>query len=330
MNNDFLLKGYDIAKIYYKKNEPLSSKSTFKVGSTADIFVIPNSIDQLNSAAGAARAAEENYFILGGGSNIVFPDESYHGIIISTECLNNISMTDDELPPELPQNTRLVTCEAGTPMAAFVNFCTKHNLSGAEQFAGLPGSIGGATYMNARCFDKSISDIIYETQHIEVTERGRTRIVSSKINISDWDYKKSPFQSNQSSVQKIICSVTFILNQLSPDFHEQIENSCKKYISQRVDKGHFKFPSAGSVFKNNRTFGKPSGQIIDEAGLKGFRIGGAQIAPFHGNFIINIDNAKSKDISDLVEYIQKVVKEKYNFELEPEIIFLKNQFTPII
>lgn len=324
MINDFLLKGYDIAKITYKQNEPLTSKSTFKVGSTADVYVVPNSIDQLISAVGAAKAAEENYFILGGGSNIVFPDEPYHGILISTECLNNITMTDDDLPPELPQNSRLVTCEAGTPMASFVNFCTKHNLSGAENFAGLPGTIGGAAYMNARCFDKSISDIIYETQHIVVEERGKTKIITSKMNPSDWDYKKSPFQATESSVQKIVCTVTFVLQQMPSDAHDLIDKACKNYISERVNKGHFKFPSAGSVFKNNRNFGKPSGQIIDEAGLKGYQIGGAQIAPFHGNFIINVDKASSKDISDLVAYIQNVVKDKFNFELEPEILFLKN------
>ena len=124
--------------------------------------------------------------------------------------------------------------------------------------------------------------------------------------------------------KKIILSGTFLLTKCDESEHKRIEADCKKYISERVDKGHFKYPSAGSVFKNNHDFGKPSGKIIDEAGLKGFAIGGAQIAPFHGNFIINVNNAKARDISDLVKHVQICVKEKFNFDLEPEIIFLNN------
>ena len=323
MLKEFLLHGLDIAHIPYKKNEPLYNKCTFKVGSTADIFVTPETTDQLQSAAGASVAAEQSFFILGGGSNIVFPDEPYTHILISTEKLNSILMTDD-IPDSLNSNQILVTCECGTPMSAFVNFCTSHNLTGAEQFAGLPGTIGGAVYMNARCFDKSISDLIYETKHIEVYEKGKTKVFTTPLNTSEWDYKKSPFQTSENSVKKIISEVTFVLEKTDSTYHSTIEENCKKYINERIDKGHFKFPSAGSVFKNNRNFGKPSGVIIDEAGLKGYQIGGAQIAPFHGNFIINVDKAKADDIEALVKFIQTTIKQKFNFDLEPEIIFIKN------
>ena len=98
----------------------------------------------------------------------------------------------------------------------------------------------------------------------------------------------------------------------------------QKYISERVDKGHFKYPSAGSVFKNNHDFGKPSGKIIDEAGLRGYSIGGAKIADFHGNFIINVNKATAKDIKDLVLYTQTQIKNNFGFSLEPEIIFVDN------
>lgn len=321
MINDFLLYGFDIAHIQYKKNEPLYNKCTFKIGNTADIYVVPNSIDQLQSTVGAIRAAEESFFLLGGGSNIVFPDEPYHGLIVSTEKLNNILMTDDT-PIDSEPDTVIVTCEAGTTMASFVNFCTNHCLSGAEEFAGLPGTIGGAAYMNARCFEKAISDIIFETQYILIEDRGKTTVHTLPFNSYDWDYKKSPFQTNDNS--KIISTVSFKLTQKKSDEKKKIEDLCKKYISERVEKGHFKYPSAGSVFKNNRDFGKPSGQIIDEAGLKGYKIGGAQIAPFHGNFIINIDKAKASDILSLVQHTIKIVKDKFNFNLEPEIIFINN------
>lgn len=348
MIDEFLLHSFDIAKIPYKKDFPLAQKSTFKIGNTADLFISPESPEQFQSVVAASKAADEKFFILGGGSNIVFPDQPYQGIIISTEKLNNILMTDDEIQPPPgdcpPQenNLALVTCQAGTPMSAFVSFCTKHNLSGAEEFAGLPGTVGGAVYMNARCFEKSISDILYQTSFFTLQKGGKTKNFTEKFDSSQWAYKKSPFQTppapDQGQApspepapapapdleQKIILSATFVLTKKSPADHEKIENDCKKFIAQRLDKGHFKFPSAGSVFKNNHDFGKPSGKLIDECGLKGLQIGGAQIAPFHGNFIINVDHAKAQDVEALVEVAKSKVKEKFNFDLEPEIIFLKN------
>lgn len=326
MINDFLLHSFDIAKISYKKDLPLAPKSTFKVGSTADLFIAPISQEQLISVVSACIAAEEKFFILGGGSNIVFPDQPYHGIIISTENLNNILMTDDERPQNLEENQILVSCQAGTPMSSLVNFCTKHNLSGMEEFAGLPGTVGGALYMNARCFEKSISQLVYDTSFFTVQPKKRATIICQPFQESEWDYKKSPFQTNNNDeAKKIICSATFVLEQKDDKEHASIEAKCKHFINERIEKGHFKFPSAGSVFKNNHNFGKPSGALIDQAGLKGVKIGGAQIAPFHGNFIINVDHAKSDDIKELVELTKRTIKEKFGFDLENEIIFLTNQ-----
>lgn len=313
----FLKQGLSMAGIHYKENEPLASKSTFKVGNTADLFIVPDSVNSFCRAVSASKSQESKFFILGGGSNVVFPDTPYNGIIISTENLNNILVTDDE-HDDISKNEVLVTCECGTTMAAFVNFCTKHNFSGAEQFAGLPGTIGGAVYMNARCFEKSISDILYSTEHLELLPHGKFSLINLPFAKDQWNYKKSPFQNQE----RYITSATFRLTRVSSEQHDQIEKDCKKYISERVEKGHFKFPSAGSVFKNNHDFGMPSGKLIDEAGLKGTIIGGAQIAPFHGNFIININNAKASDIRELVELCKAKVLEKFGFSLEPEIIFI--------
>lgn len=317
MNFDFLKSGFKMARIPFVENEPMATKNTFKVGGNAAVFVLPENVSQLQSALAGSAAAEAPYFLLGGGSNIVFPDDTYNGVIISTENLNSITMTDDK-PENLPDDKVLVTCEAGTPMAAFVKFCTEHSLKGAETFAGLPGTIGGAVYMNARCFEKSISDILYQTEHIDFTKPTQSKIVTMDFNPADWDYKKSPFQTSK---KLCIASATFCLT-YAPDEKTQIEADCKKYIAERVDKGHFKFPSAGSVFKNNHNFGAPSGKIIDQAGLRGYTIGGAQVAPFHGNFIINVNNATAADIKKLVEYVQKTVQTQTGFLLEPEIIFI--------
>jgi len=315
---DFLASMLKVAKIPFTENEALAPKSTFKVGGTAHLFITPQSPEQLESSISAVRSAELPYFVTGGASNVVYPDGSYEGAIISTQAIKEIFYDPDETTPD---GSALVTCQCGLPMAAFVDFCTKKNLSGAEQFAGLPGTVGGAVYMNARCFDRSISDILYSTKHIEYIKE-KANIVELPFNASDWDYKKSPFQSSSEKDQRYITQATFRLTPAGSSAHDRISADCKKYIAERVDKGHFKYPSAGSVFKNNHAFGAPSGKLIDDCGLKGLTCGGAQIAPFHGNFIINTGSATAADIRNLVSQVQKAVYDKFGFNLEPEIIFI--------
>ena len=321
---DFLTSMLKVAKIPYKENEALAPKSTFKVGGTARLFISPQNPDQFERILAAIRTTELPFFVTGGGSNVVFPDGTYEGVIISTQGIKEIFFDPDDTAADGPDSA-LVTCQCGVPMAAFVDFCTRKNLTGAEQFAGLPGTVGGAVYMNARCFDRSISDILYSTTHIEFDSKTDKQI-NLPFNAADWDYKKSPFQKKDSTSGSVearyITQATFKLTRAAPATRDQIVANCKKYIAERVDKGHFKYPSAGSVFKNNHNFGAPSGKLIDECGLKGLTIGGAQIAPFHGNFIINIDHASAEDIHKLVNAAQKAVREKFGFELEPEIIFV--------
>lgn len=307
-----------IAKIPFTENEALSPKSTFKVGGTARLFITPQTPEQLESTISAVRSAELPYFVTGGASNVVYPDGSYEGAIISTQGIKEIIYDPDEITSD---GSVLVTCQCGVPMAAFVDFCTRKNLTGAEQFAGLPGTVGGAVYMNARCFDRSISDILYSTTHLQY-KGDKAQQIELPFDSKDWDYKKSPFQSTKDNNQLYITHATFRLTPAGASAHDRITADCKKYIAERVNKGHFKYPSAGSVFKNNHAFGAPSGKLIDDCGLKGLTCGGAQIAPFHGNFIINTGSATAADIKSLVSQAQKAVYEKFGFNLEPEIIFI--------
>lgn len=293
-----------------KVDEALAPKTTFKIGSSADIFFIPNSIEALISGINFFSQNKIDFFLLGGGSNIVFPDSPLHKVVISTQALKEIYHEEKE-------DSLLVTCQCGCTINAFINYLKSNLISGAEQFSGLPGSIGGACFMNARCFDIQISDILESVKYFDILQN---KIINKKVNLSHWDYKKSPYQDKN----KIVLSATFSLIQKSIKDKDEILQKCNFFLSQRFDKGHFKFPSAGSVFKNNRSFGKPTGQIIDEAGLRGFEIGGASIADFHGNFIINKDNASQNDVKALVEHTKKVIKEKFNFSLECEIIFVDN------
>ena len=286
-------------------DEPLADKTTFKVGGSARIFVEPFDIKSFQNFVCLAKKMMFPFLVMGGGSNIVVPDEGISYPVLSTGGLKNISLKDDN---------RLV-CDSGCTMESIVNFCLEHSLAGMERFAGLPGTIGGALFMNARCYDISISDLVDKVTYLD--ENGEIQVYHFDSN--DWDYKKSPFQEKFNS-STILCAELKV-KPAESDLPE-IKAEADSYIKDRNDKGHFRYPSAGSVFKNNRNFGKPSGKIIDECGLKGFAIGGAQVAPWHGNLIINTGNASAKDIYDLTYCVADKVFEQTGFKLEPEIIFL--------
>ena len=317
------IKNHDNFKGTITENEPLAPKSTFKIGANARVFVAPDDYFSFQLTLRRILSDGFKFFITGGASNLVFPDEDFDGIILSSQNFNDAAILSwGDLPQDFEKadyskDDILVTCFAGTPMAAFVNFCTKNDLTGAEEFAGLPGTVGGAAFMNARCFEKSISDILYYYTWMDYSNPD-IPLFHARFNPDDWDYKKSPFQNKK----HFITTVTFILKRAHGDEKMQIAKKCRSYTIQRIEKGHFKYPSAGSVFKNNHSFGAPSGKLIDQCGLKGLQSGGAQIAPFHGNFIINLNHARAADVKALVKIAQDKVREQFGFELEPEIIFL--------
>ena len=306
-------------KILYE--EPMSSHTTFKVGGKAAAFIEPESIEVLEQLVSFLKAEKQRFFVLGGGSNLVVSDDGIDAAVICTRSINQIELLpqeaqDTDTEQSQQHGTLLLRCAAGTLMDDIAAFCEANSISGLETFSGLPGTIGGAVYMNARCYERSISDVLECVRWIN-TSTGKTELYS--FNASDWAYKKSPFQNSGN----IILEATLKCSRGNAD---QIKAENRRYVEDRKNKGHFKFPSAGSVFKNNHDFGSPSGKIIDEAGLRGFSIGGAQVAPWHGNFIINTGTATAKDIHDLVLYITETVKLKTGFELEPEIIFTGRGF----
>lgn len=292
-------------------DEPMARHTTFKIGGNAPVFFEPENIDSLLVLLSALKSEDVRFFILGGGSNIVFCDDEFDGVVISLLKINRISAVETS---KIADGDVLVSAEAGATMASFVNFCTENGFSGAEKFAGLPGTVGGALFMNARCFDLSVSELFVEAYYIDLNDYTEQHKIFSS---SEWDYKISPFQNSKT----LILSATFRLKKNLKTM-EELKSENKKYVEERKSRGHFDFPSAGSVFRNNRAFGAPSGKIIDECGLRGKKIGAAQIAPFHGNFIINLGGATQKDVKTLVEFTVKEVKAKTGFCLQPEIIFV--------
>ncbi len=294
-------------------DEPMSKHTTFKVGGNAAVFFAPHTIEELEQLATCLKENSQSFFVLGGGSNLVVSDAGISRAVICTQKINHIDTTAAD---SVSRDSLLLKCGSGTLMDNLAAFCEANSISGLETFSGLPGTIGGAVYMNARCYERSISDVLESVLYLN-TQTGKTAVY--RFNEQDWAYKKSPFQNSGN----IILEATL---KCSKGSAEQIKAQNSHYVEDRKTKGHFKFPSAGSVFKNNHAFGSPSGKIIDEAGLRGFSIGGAQVAPWHGNFIINTGNATAKDIHDLVLYITQAVKRKTGFELEPEIIFTGTGF----
>jgi len=300
-------------QIHY--DEPMKDHTTFKVGGSADCFLSPEGegcisfcINLLNHC----KTEKVPIFILGGGANIVVSDKGIRGIVLDTYGWKGekINVLDSE-------NSEIVF-KSGTSIDSAVDKSVAAGLCGLEFFAGMPGTVGGAVWMNARCYGGEIADVLSWVEIIDcnhVTESGYALKRVEIKNSEGFAYKQSPFQK----MDCIILSASF---KLKKGDKEKLLNKASEYRKDRREKGHYLFPSAGSAFKNNRDFGKPTGQIIDELGLKNHQMGGAQIAPFHGNIVINTGNASASDIRALMDETALLVKEKTGFTLEPEILFV--------
>jgi UDP-N-acetylmuramate dehydrogenase len=291
-------------------NEQMAEYTTFKVGGPADCWLSPYGEDFPQFSASLlcmAHTAGIPVFILGGGANIVVSDNGIRGIVLDTSAWKGKTLTEEGL-----------VFRSGTSIDEAVDCAVGDCLSGLEFLAGMPGTIGGAVYMNARCYDREIADVLVWTEVLDFAacvDGSMPEIKRIAANKEDFGYKRSPFQGKD-------CLILSSCFRARHGNKERILDEMKKNRQDRKEKGHYLFPCAGSAFKNNRDFGKPTGQIIDELGMKGFSVGGAQIAPFHGNIVINTGGATSSEISSLMNEVSEKVKTATGFVLEPEIIFV--------
>jgi UDP-N-acetylmuramate dehydrogenase len=283
-------------------NEPMSRHTSFRVGGPADLFIRPEA-DIFPAYAAllleSARTEGIPLFILGGGANIVVSDAGIRGIVLDTGGWRGAGAEGTEL-----------LVRAGTPVDDAVEAAAAAGLGGLEFLAGMPGTIGGAVWMNARCYEKSLSDTLGKTEILD--ESGARLWVPARP--EDFGYKKSPFQGRD-----ILILQARLALYGRPE--TEIQREMEEHRRDREAKGHYRYPSAGSAFKNNRDFGRPTGKIIDELGLRGLAFGGAQVAPWHGNIIINTGNARASEIRALVTDVAARVKAAAGFILEPEILF---------
>jgi len=293
-------------------NEPMSEHTTFRVGGNADCWLRPKGEGfPVFSACLLEKARWEGVpvFVLGGGANIVVSDRGIRGIVLDTSAWKGQAShsADNEL-----------VFRSGTTLDEAAECAAAAGLSGLEFLAGMPGSIGGAVLMNARCFGREIADVLIETEIIGFNEKltnGRTRQKRVKMIRADFGYKISPFQGKS-------CVILTARFGLKAENEKKILSEMEINRSDRRLKGHYSYPCAGSVFKNNEDFGKPVGRIIDELGLRNMKIGDAQVASFHGNIIINRGGASAADIRRLTDEVAAKVKEAAGIILEPEILFV--------
>ena len=280
--------------------EPMSRHTSFRVGGPADLYVKPRTADEASRIVSLCAADSVPCFLLGGGTNILVADKGIRGIVIDMTGLDRCEVG----------GTR-VSALGGASISRVSELARDSGLAGLEFAYSLPGSVGGAVWMNARCYDAEMSDILEYVEYVD--ERGIAH--REEIDRSQWSYKLSPFQAGG----KMILGAGM---RLTPGDPGKIAALMSDHRADRERKGHFLFPCAGSVFKNNRSFGAPTGKIIDSLGLKGRRMGGAQVAPFHGNIIINTDNARARDVESLILAIEEEVERRLGLRLEREVLLV--------
>ncbi|MFP4383011.1 MAG: UDP-N-acetylmuramate dehydrogenase [Spirochaetia bacterium] len=279
-------------------DEPMAQYTTLRIGGSADVLAVPSSADEGEKLYAELIKSSVPVYILGDGSNLLVSDKGIRGLVLHTRNINSITF-----------NGTALTAEGGAPVSRCAELAADRNLGGFEFIYGMPGTVAGAVYMNARCYGSSISDIIRSVRF--VNHRGQKNELKD---FSEFRYKSTPFQRDGS----FISTAEFSLH---PADGTNLRNRMEQYKTDRERKGHYRFASAGSVFKNNREFGEPTGKIIDNLDLRGLSIGGAQVSDIHGNVIINNGTAGALDVKNLIEHIEKIVKEKTGFTLEREIIF---------
>ena len=294
MNNFILeLEKLNLEKI--EKDISLSTLTTYKTGGIAKLVVYPNNINNLKQMLKLIHKYNIKYFILGKGSNTLFSDKEFNGVIIKLDKLNNFKIKQTE-----------IYVESGMILSKLVQASVKNELTGLEFAIGIPGTIGGAIYMNAGAYGNNMSDIVKSV----IVLNEKFQIKEIPLEKLKFDYRYSIFQANKN----LICVAANI--KLEHGNHDEIASKIKENLLKRKNSQPLEYPSAGSVFRNPE--GNYAGKIIEELGLKGKNIGGAEISTKHANFIINKNNASSSDILNLIKLVQKEVKDKYKIDLKLE------------
>lgn len=276
-------------------NFPMSHVTSLGVGGPADFFCKPTSISEIQTALQYAKQHQLPITLIGYGSNILVRDKGIRGLVIQIAEAFAEAKVDDNL----------ITASAGCLFSSVSKLAAHHSLTGLEFAVGIPGSLGGAVYMNAGAYDGEIGPLIEEITWV------------SPDTVGSWDKDDFNYSYRFSRAQQEQVIVAQAKLRLNHGNREQIFAKMNEFQERRQARQPLDQPSAGSTFK--RPKGHYVGPLIEEAGLKGYKIGGAQVSTKHAGFIINAGNATAQDILDLIAYIQETIKTKFNVQLVPEV-----------
>ena len=283
-------------KIIY--NEPMRNHTSFKIGGNADLFVSVVNEDELKQALNYAKLKNLPITIIGNGSNLLVSDNGIRGLVIKIDI--------QFLKIENNKKDIVVTVGSGNKIMALGIQLKEKEISGFEELSGIPGTIGGAVFMNAGAYGKEMKDIVVSTKCMN--REGKFFELSNEE--QKFEYRSSIFNKKE----YIILETKL---KLQSGKKEDIEQKMKEYLNKRKEKQPLEYASAGSTFK--RQEGIITAKLIDDCGLKGYKIGGAMVSEKHAGFIVNTGNATAKDVIDLIKYVKDKVYEKYGVEIEEEI-----------
>lgn len=279
-----------------KVDEPMKSHTSFKSGGPADFFVTPSSVFDICKIIKLCNRENLPIFIMGNGTNLLVSDKGIRGVVIKIyDNLNKCVVKED-----------VIYAYGGILLSRLSSIALENELAGLEFASGIPGTLGGAVAMNAGAYGGEMKNVVIETEFID--KEGNIKVISAK---------EHQFGYRTSFIQKQSGIVTKSVIKLKKGDRAAIKALIEELSRRRRDKQPLELPSAGSVFK--RPEGYFAGKLIEDCGLKGYRIGDAQVSDKHCGFIVNKGNATSKNIMDLIKHIQKNVKDKYGVELQTEI-----------
>lgn len=277
-------------------DEPMKNHTSFKVGGPADILVTPQSKEQLIKILDYCKSNSIPFYIVGNGTNLIVRDKGIRGVVI--KLFNNLN--------DIKVEGNVICAQSGALLSRIAYTAYENGLSGFEFAHGIPGTLGGAVAMNAGAYGGEIKDVVIKTDI--VTEDGK--VITLRDEEHQFSYRDSYIQRNHGVVLR-----SWI--KLKSDSKEEIKARMDELLKRRKDKQPLEMPSAGSTFK--RPEGHFAGKLIEDCELKGFTLGGAQVSTKHCGFVVNAGNATAEDILNLIKYIQKNIKDKFDVDLETEV-----------
>lgn len=298
MNLEQLIDNLNISKEKIKYNEPMAKHTSFKIGGPAQCFINAENVEEIKQICKVASKNDINLTIIGNGSNLLVTDKGINGIVVKVNIKKfELEFSNDDVS---------LIVGAGNKLGEIAQKLLRNEITGFEFAAGIPGTIGGAVRMNAGAYGKEMKDIVETVKYMDYD--GNIYEKSNKD--LEFEYRKSMFAKNKF----IILEAKLKLQKGNA---QDIKNKMLEFEQSRKEKQPLEFPSAGSTFKRGTDF--ITAKLIDDAGLKGYRVGGAMVSTKHAGFVVNENNATAQDVLNLVKHIKQEVYKKFNKKIELEI-----------